>query len=56
MIDEAVVGNPTTPEFAQRLEDVGVIVRAGMTSTGRMAGFSFELDGLAFKGSKLGKA
>ena len=56
LIDEAVVGNPTAPEFAQRLEDAGVIVRAGMTSTGRMGGFSFELDGLAFKGSKLGKA
>ena len=56
LIDEAVVGNPTAPEFAQRLEDAGVIVRAGIASTGRMGGFSFELDGLAFKGSKLGKA
>ncbi|NES64043.1 MAG: relaxase/mobilization nuclease domain-containing protein [Okeania sp. SIO2D1] len=56
LIDEAVVGNPTAPEFAQRLEDAGVVVRAGIASTGRMGGFSFELDGLAFKGSKLGKA
>ena len=56
LIDRAVVDKPTAPQFAQRLEDAGVVVRAGITSTGRMGGFSFELDGLAFKGSKLGKA
>ena len=56
LIDEAVADNPTAPEFAQRLEDAGVIVRASVASTGKMNGFSFELDGLAFKGSKLGKA
>ncbi|MEM8777968.1 MAG: relaxase/mobilization nuclease domain-containing protein [Cyanobacteria bacterium P01_G01_bin.49] len=56
LIDEAVADKPTAPQFAFRLEDKGVIVRANVASTGRMNGFSFELDGLAFKGSSLGKA
>ncbi len=56
LIDEAVVDKPTAPQLAFRLEDKGVIVRANVASTGKMNGFSFELDGLAFKGSKLGKA
>ena len=56
LIDRAVVDKPTAPQFAQRLEDAGVVVRANLASTGKMNGFSFELDGLAFKGSKLGKA
>ena len=56
LIDEAVADKPTAPQLAQRLEDKGVIVRANLASTGRMNGFSFELDGLAFKGSSLGKA
>ncbi|MEM9272351.1 MAG: relaxase/mobilization nuclease domain-containing protein [Cyanobacteria bacterium P01_F01_bin.143] len=56
LIDSAVVDKPTAPQFAQRLEDKGVIVRANLASTGKMNGFSFELDGLAFKGSSLGKA
>lgn len=55
LIDSAVVDKPTAPQFAQRLEDAGVTVRANIASTGKMNGFSFELDGLAFKGSKLGK-
>ena len=64
LIDEAlaepsgsyIADKPTAPQLAQRLEDKGVIVRANVASTGRMNGFSFELDGLAFKGSSLGKA
>ncbi len=51
-----IADKPTAPQLAQRLEDAGVIVRASVTSTGKMNGFSFELDGLVFKGSKLGKA
>lgn len=56
LIDRAVADKPTAPQFAQRLEEAGVTVRANLASTGRMNGFSFELEGLAFKGSKLGKA
>ncbi|NEP91386.1 MAG: relaxase/mobilization nuclease domain-containing protein [Okeania sp. SIO2C2] len=56
LIDRAVADRPTATQLAQRLEDAGVTVRANIASTGKMNGFSFELDGLAFKGSKLGKA
>lgn len=56
LIDRAVADKPTAPQLAQRLEDKGVVVRANVASTGKMNGFSFELDGLAFKGSSLGKA
>lgn len=56
LIDTAIIDGPTAPQFAQRLEEKGVIVRANVASTGRMNGFSFELDGLKFKGSELGKA
>ena len=56
LIDEVVADQLTAPQLAQRLEEKGVIVRANVASTGRMNGFSFELDGLAFKGSSLGKA
>lgn len=54
--DSYIADRPTAPQLAKRLEEKGVIVRANVASTGRMNGFSFELDGLAFKGSSLGKA
>ncbi len=56
LIDSVVADKPTASQFAQRLEDAGVIVRANLASTGKMNGFSFELDSLTFKGSQLGKA
>lgn len=55
LLDEAIKGAPTALEFAERLAAAGVIVRAHIASTGRMNGFSFELDGVSFKGSDLGK-
>jgi hypothetical protein len=55
-IDEAVKDAPNAAEFAQRLEAAGVTVRANVASTGRMNGFSFEVDGLAYKGADLGAA
>jgi len=55
MLDEAMHGNPTVVELADRLTAAGVGVRANVASTGKMNGFSFELDGIPFKGSDLGK-
>lgn len=55
LLDEAVKDKPTAPELAERLQAAGVIVRANVASTGRMNGFSFEVAGVAFKGSDLGK-
>lgn len=41
--------------FRDRLALVGVEVRLNTASTGFVSGISFALDGVAFKGSKLGK-
>lgn len=55
IIDEARQGSPTAPQFAERLEAAGVTPVANLASTGKLNGFSFEIDGVAFKGSQLGK-
>lgn len=56
LIDDALAGKPTAPRFAARLTAAGVTVHANMAGTGRCNGLSFELDGVALKGSQLGKA
>ena len=55
LIDEAVADSPSVVELAERLESEGVSVRANLASTGTFNGFSFELAGIPFKGSELGK-
>lgn len=55
LIDDALAEKLTAPQLAERLTAAGVTVRANMASTGRCNGLSFELDGVAFKGSALGK-
>lgn len=54
LVSHALEGRPTAVEFAERLELAGVEVRANLASTGRMSGFSFAIDGVAFKGQQLG--
>lgn len=56
MIDAALHDRPDLDTFTARLTAQGVEVRANVARTGRMNGFSFALDGVAFKGSDLGKA
>ena len=57
IIDEALArGELTAVQFAETLAIAGVEVKANLASTGRLNGFSFSIDGIAFKGSKLGKA
>ena len=55
-IDAALAERPTTGAFIERLQAAGITPRPNIASTGRMNGFSFELDGIAFKASSLGKA
>lgn len=55
-IEQATVGNPTLPQFLHQLKDRGVHARVGYTRTGKVKGISYELAGIAFSGSKLGKA
>ena len=56
LINDAMADKPTALRLAERLTAAGVTVMANVASTGRCNGFSFELDGVAFKGSDLGKA
>lgn len=56
LIDAAVKDKPTAPELAGRLQAAGVGVRANIASTGKMSGFSFEINGIWFKGGDLGRA
>lgn len=55
LVGESMKDNPSVLEFAERLQSAGVDVRANVARTGRMNGFSFEMDGISFKGSDLGK-
>lgn len=55
-ITTAAKNNPDIKTFVERLETDGVTVKQNIASTGRINGFSFELDGIAFKGSQLGAA
>lgn len=55
-IDEvfAANGRPAATEFVRLLRAKGASVQPNIASTGRMNGFSFVCDGIAFKGSSLG--
>ena len=56
IVDAATKGKPSVVAFIERLEVQGVTVLPNLASTGKLNGFSFELDGIAFKGSQLGAA
>jgi hypothetical protein len=55
-IDNALKGKSTLREFVSRLMQDGVATKLNQASTGRISGISFSLDGVALKGSDLGKA
>lgn len=55
-IEQAAAGEPRLSQFMHRLKDRGVNARVGYTRTGKVKGISYELAGVAFSGSKLGKA
>jgi hypothetical protein len=55
IIDVAAADKPAFSEFVARLEDAGATIRPS-GKTGAAQGVSFELDGVAFKGSDLGKS
>lgn len=57
IIDAALDGEPKTVfAFMEELEAAGVTAVPNVASTGKMNGFSFEMDGVPFKGSQLGKS
>lgn len=52
----ALQGRPTMAVFLQRLDAAGVIPIPNIANTGTFNGFSFDWQGVAFSGSKLGAA
>lgn len=54
IIDAALSGKPSIFQFISRLELSGVTVLPNVASTGRMNGFSYQIDSIAYKGSTLG--
>jgi len=55
-IDTAAFGNPTMPELIKKLKGFGVKAKVHFQSTGRVQGLTYEMDGITFSGTKLGKA
>lgn len=55
LVDTAIKGEPTLSDFAARLAAYGVEIRLNEANTGRVSGISFALDGVAMKGSDLGR-
>jgi hypothetical protein len=51
----AIQGKPTVEQFVERLQAAGVGVKANVASTGKMNGFSFIFDGIAFSGSNVSR-
>ncbi|MBW4450238.1 MAG: relaxase/mobilization nuclease domain-containing protein [Spirirestis rafaelensis WJT71-NPBG6] len=55
-LNQATHDHPTMPELIERMQQKGVNIRVGYTRTGIVKGISYQLDGVAFSGTHLGKA
>jgi hypothetical protein len=55
-LDNITHNHPTMPELVEQLQKQGVNVSVSYTSTGIVKGISYQLDGVAFSGTHLGKA
>jgi len=55
-IDRASLGEPTMPQLMDQLKDAGINAQVKFTRTGKVKGISYEKDGIAFSGTKLGQA
>lgn len=54
-IDNVLANHPDLLSFIRQLEQGGVTCQLNIASTGKMSGFSFQFQGIAFKASQLGK-
>ncbi|MBA5603091.1 relaxase/mobilization nuclease domain-containing protein [Pectobacterium aroidearum] len=54
-LETLLAGKPSTTEFVTHLVARNIRVVPNIASTGKMNGFSFEYQGIAFKASQLGK-
>jgi hypothetical protein len=55
LCDIAAADRPTLGQYKKRLLDAGVETRIRETRTGKIQGISYELEGVAFPGHKLGR-
>ncbi|EGT4448287.1 relaxase [Cronobacter malonaticus] len=55
LIDNVLTHRPGLLTFINMLEQKGVTCKPNIASTGKMNGFSFQYQGIAFKASQLGK-
>jgi hypothetical protein len=55
-IDRASQGEPTMPQLMDQLKGAGIDAQVKFTRTGKVKGISYEKDGIAFSGTKLGQA
>jgi hypothetical protein len=53
--DMAAADQPTMSQYKKRLKDAGVETQIRETRTGKIQGISYELEGVAFAGYKLGR-
>jgi hypothetical protein len=51
----AAADRPTMSQYKKRLKDAGVETQIRETRTGKIQGISYELEGVAFPGHKLGR-
>lgn len=56
IVDAALAEPGSVFDFMDRIEAAGAVARPNVARTGKMNGFSFEFEGIHFKGSDLGKA
>lgn len=54
-LETLLVGKPSTTEFVTQLVAHNIKALPNIAATGKMNGFSFEYNGIAFKASQLGK-
>lgn len=54
-IFRAVSNKPTMEEYEKQLQAEGITPFPNIASTGRMNGYAYEIDGIRFKGSQLGR-
>ena len=56
LIDRATVDKPTMPQLMERLQQLGVEVRHGLTRNGKSKGISYSWNDQKFSGTSLGPA
>ncbi len=56
LLDGATAASVTVPELIGRLQEGGIEVRVSYNRTGKVKGISYQLEGIAFSGTHLGKA